>query len=132
LKKFINIADKNTVKIGSYRSFMDESRTVELKGLEPDIFNAATGDTNQKNIALDNLKNKGILTQAKLNEQRFLKSFKNISKLQAAGFDRIRQDDSKNSLLRICKTTRRKLCSNTFVASETANHAHFHVCFRFL
>ena len=54
----LNIADKNTVKIGSYRSFMDESRTVELKGLEPDIFNAATGDTNQKNIALDNLKNK--------------------------------------------------------------------------
>lgn len=51
----LGIVDKNSVKINSYRSFIAESKTVELKSLEPDIFNAAVGTENEKLAALANL-----------------------------------------------------------------------------
>ena len=51
----LGIVDKNSVKINSYRSFIAESKTVELKSLEPDIFNAAVGTENEI-VSLPNLK----------------------------------------------------------------------------
>ncbi len=63
-KKFFNeklaiakISDMNTVKKNSYLNFIQETRTVELKSMEPDIFKAATspkGSVEHK-IATDNL-----------------------------------------------------------------------------
>ena len=53
----LGIVDKNSVKINSYRSFIEESKVVELKSLEPDIFKAATSQEGsvEHKISTDNL-----------------------------------------------------------------------------
>jgi len=66
-KRFFNeklavakISDMNTVKKNSYLNFIQETRTVELKSMEPDIFKAATSQEGsvEHKIATDNLINK--------------------------------------------------------------------------
>ena len=63
-KRFFNeklavakISDMNTVKKNSYLNFITETRTVELKSMEPDIFKAATSQEGsvEHKIATDNL-----------------------------------------------------------------------------
>ena len=63
-KKFFNeklaiakISDMNTVKKNSYLNFIQETRTVELKSMEPDMYKAATSQEGsvEHKIATDNL-----------------------------------------------------------------------------
>ena len=56
----LGISDKNSVKINSYRAFLNESKVIELKSMEPDKYTAATAikGSPQHTIALENLKNK--------------------------------------------------------------------------
>ncbi|MHB0755819.1 hypothetical protein [Polaribacter sp. M15] len=73
---------KGKVKAITLKNAKEVSRpnSIELKGLQGfQKAYEAEKQKLQKKQKEDNLKNKGILTQAKLNEQRFLKSFKKIN-----------------------------------------------------
>ena len=56
----LGISHKNSVKINSYRAFLNESKVIELNSMEPDKYTAATAikGSPQHRIALENLKNK--------------------------------------------------------------------------
>lgn len=79
--------NKGTTEKGEIKSIVlknaknvNQPKSIELNGTEGfEKAYEAEKEKLKKQQKEDNLKNKGILTQAKLNEQRFLKSFKKIN-----------------------------------------------------
>ncbi len=71
--------DKKSIVLKNAKN-VNQPKSIELNGTEgfEKAFEAEK-EKLKKQQKEDNLKNKGILTQAKLNEQRFLKSFKKIN-----------------------------------------------------